>query len=116
MGVATMTINKYQACIYECNRCAQACYECFKACLNEPDVADRKNCMSILVECAKVCEMSSTLLSMNTEFAKDYCNLCAVVCDKCAEECEKFKDEHCQKCAHECGTCADECSRMGGMY
>lgn len=33
MGMATMTSNKHQVCIDECNRCEQASYECFKACL-----------------------------------------------------------------------------------
>ncbi|MFT8315745.1 MAG: four-helix bundle copper-binding protein [Clostridium sp.] len=110
-----MTTNKYQTCIDECNRCAQACYECFKACLNEPDVGARKNCISILAECARMCEMSSALMSMDAQFAKNHCSLCATICDKCAQECAMFKDDHCQKCAQECRTCAEECRKMSGI-
>ena len=57
MGNSTMTKNKHQSCIDECNKCAQVCYECFKACLNEADVSARKNCISVLVECAQMAGM-----------------------------------------------------------
>lgn len=41
MGVVTMVSNNFQSCIGTCNRCAQACYECFEACINEPDLNTR---------------------------------------------------------------------------
>lgn len=82
MSMAMMTQSKYQTCIDECNRCAQACYECFKACLNEADVNARKNCISMLVECAQECEM----------FNDDHCKQCASECRTCAEECKKMSN------------------------
>ncbi|AAK78060.1 hypothetical protein BJV85_000081 [Clostridium acetobutylicum] len=115
MGVATMVTDKYQKCIDACNRCSQACYECFKACLNEPDVNARRTCISILFECAQMCQMSSALMSMDAQFAIDHCKLCSVICDKCAQECSMFQDPHCQKCANECRTCSNECRMMSGM-
>lgn len=114
MGVVTTVTNKYQACIDACAKCAQACYECFKACLNEPDVAPRKNCVSMLIECAKMCEMSVGMMAMDAKYAKDHCNLCATICDDCAKECEMFKDDHCQECADVCRMCANECRMMAG--
>jgi hypothetical protein len=59
--------------------------------------------------------MSASLMSMYGQFAKEHCKLCAAICDKCATECEMFKDDHCQKCAQECRTCAEECKKMAGM-
>ena len=53
MGITTKTTDKYQNFIDECNRCAQACSECMTACLNEPDVGKRKNCISTLNENVK---------------------------------------------------------------
>ncbi|MDD3394439.1 MAG: four-helix bundle copper-binding protein [Anaerotignum sp.] len=99
MGLATKGKNSNQTCIDACNRCAQACNECFEACLNEPDLNARKKCVKMLVACAKMCEMSTGIMSMNGKFAKEHRNMCAKVCDACAQECEMFKDEHCQKCA-----------------
>lgn len=107
--------NKNQTCIDTCNQCAQACYECFTACLNEPDMQARKNCISILVECAGMCQMSAAHMAMDGKFAAQHCGVCATICEKCAEECKMFTDEHCTQCAQICKTCADECRKMAGM-
>lgn len=115
MGVVTNVTDKYQKCIDACNQCAQACYECLKACFNEPDAASRKACMSILLECARICELAVAYMSMDAQYAKDLCKLCAIICDKCAQECDMFKDDHCQKCADVCRNCANECRQMVGM-
>lgn len=53
-----MLTKKNQSCIDACAKCAQACYECFHACLNEPDLNERKNCVSMLVECAMMCQIN----------------------------------------------------------
>lgn len=105
----------FQVCIDACAKCAQACNECFTACLNESDLNARKDCISILVECAMMCQMSVSMMSMNGQFSKEHCRLCAQICDKCAAECAMFKDEHCQKCAGFCRTCAEECRKMTAM-
>lgn len=115
MGIVTNKIDTMQSCIDACKDCTQACYECFDECLNEPDLIARKGCLSILIECAKMCEMSIGTMSMNGQFSKEHCNLCSTVCDKCADECEMFQDNHCQKCADICRMCADECKKMGNM-
>lgn len=52
MVMVTAKTSKYQKCIDECNRYAQACIECMNLCLNEPDVSARINCISTLNECA----------------------------------------------------------------
>lgn len=62
-----------------------------------------------------MCQMSSSLMSIDGKFVKEHCKLCATICEKCAAECDMFKDEHCTKCATECYACADECKKMPGM-
>ncbi|SMB79225.1 protein of unknown function [Desulfonispora thiosulfatigenes DSM 11270] len=115
MGIVTNKTDKYQACIDSCAKCSRACYECFEACLNEPDLKERKNCVSTLVECAQMCQMSVGMMSMSGQFSKQHCQVCAEICDKCAQECAMFKDDHCQKCADICRQCADECRKMASM-
>ncbi|MPM02994.1 putative cysteine-rich protein YhjQ [bioreactor metagenome] len=112
MGIVTNLTDKHQTCIDACNRCAQACEECTMLCLNEPDVAARKNCISGLIECSAICKESACFMAMNAQHAKDLCKLCATVCEKCAAECGMFKDDHCVKCAFECKSCASECKTM----
>lgn len=112
MGVVTNFTDKYQACIDACTTCAQACYECFKECLNEQDIAARKDNIHMLVECANMCQMSAAMMSMDGQYSKEHCKLCATICDSCAQGCSQFADNHSQKCAEVCRQCADECRKM----
>jgi hypothetical protein len=65
-------------------------YECFNACLNEPDLNARKNCVGGLVECAMMCQMSAAMMSISGKFQDDHCKECAAICRECAEECRKM--------------------------
>lgn len=112
MGVLSVSMNVNQKCIDACTMCAQSCYECFRACLNEPDIQARKDCMALLVECAGMCQMSAAHMAMDGKFAKQHCEVCAAVCDSCAIECSVFNDEHCTQCAEICRDCANECKAM----
>jgi len=112
MGIVTNKTDKMQACIDACTKCAQACFECFNACLNEPDLNERKNCVSMLVECAMMCQMSSAMMSMSGKFTLEHCTICATICEKCEQECKMFKDDHCKKCSDICHMCAEECKNM----
>lgn len=69
----------------------------------------------MLIECAMMCQMNVSMMSMGGQFSQEHCSLCAKICDACAKECSMFKDEHCQKCADACRSCADECRNMAGM-
>ncbi|MDK2809245.1 MAG: hypothetical protein PWP24_1983 [Clostridiales bacterium] len=106
---------KNQACIDACTKCSQACYECFHACLNEPDVKERIQCICMLVECAMMCQMSVSMMSMHGKFEMAHCAICADVCDACAKECGGFSDQHCQECAAICKNCSKECQNMARM-
>ncbi|XBX76348.1 four-helix bundle copper-binding protein [Proteinivorax tanatarense] len=86
--------------------------ECFDACLDEPDVSSRKKMLGLLVECAMTAQNSITLMAMNGQLTKEHCELCAKICDMCADECAKFEEQHCQNCADVCHVCANECRQM----
>ena len=115
MGVVSALTDKYELCLNLCAKCTQACYECFKMCLNETDVAARRNCIGILIECALSCQQAVAYMSIDADFAKDHCKLCATICDKCAQECDMFQEAHCKECANICRQCANECRKMVGM-
>jgi hypothetical protein len=103
---------KWQSCIDACMRCAEACEFCATCDLNEPDVKIVLSCAQINRECAKVCWTSASLMSMDSQFAKQFCSLCADVCDACAKECERHNIDHCKRCAQACHSCAEECRRI----
>ena len=108
----TLQNTKWQSCIDACMRCAEACEFCATSDLKEQDVKMMASCAQINRECAAVCWTSSALMSMDSQFAKQFCNLCADVCDACAQECEHHDVDHCKQCALACRNCAEECRKM----
>lgn len=55
------------------------------------------------------------MMSMNGIFAEAYCELCAKICDECAQECVMLKDNHCQKYADIFHMCTNECRNIYSM-
>jgi len=106
---------KWQSCIDACMRCAESCEYCATCDLQEENVKMMINCVQTNRACASVCWTSAQLMSIDSEFAKKFCKLCADIRDTCAKECERHTDmDHCQLCAQTCRKCADECRRMSG--
>src|SRR5690625_2702527 len=112
MGVLSSSPSDMDQCIEECLRCARACEECHTACLQEPDVQARITCMQHLNDCAEICFQAVALMARNSQSAKNFCNLCAAMCEACATECDKFQDTHCKECANICRSCAEVCRQM----
>jgi hypothetical protein len=84
----TLQNTKWQSCIDACMRCAEACEFCATSDLKEQDVKMMASCAQMNRQCAAVCWTSASLMSMDSQFAKQFCILCADVCDACAQECE----------------------------
>lgn len=84
MGVVSSCTDKYQKCIDACNRCFQACHECARLCLNEPDVATRKDHIGMMLECAGICKEAACFMVIDAKHVKEICSLCATICNECA--------------------------------
>lgn len=73
------------------------------------DFAERSH-MRWLMDCADICSITKKFYIRDSEYAGDLLNICAYVCDDCAESCEKFfEDEHMKNCAKVCRDCAEKC-------
>jgi hypothetical protein len=111
-----MAHDQYSASIEACNACADECDHCATACLQEKDVAMLARCIRLDMDCAQICRLAAGYMARDSELAIDICQVCAAVCDACAEECEKHGHmDHCQACAEACRRCAEECRRMANM-
>lgn len=108
-----MSPNQFQSCIQACYACAQACDTCAAACLEEPDPATMARCIALDDECAAMCRLAAQSMSRSSDHAQQVCQLCADICDACADECARHQHQHCQDCAAACRRCADQCRRMG---
>ncbi len=128
---------KWQSCIDACMKCVEACEFCAICDVKEqskalvqvaeeaasagaatsPDIIQEivkmmASSVQINRECAAVCRTSATLMSMNSQFAKQFCTLCTDVCNACAKECERYDVDHSKLCAQACRNCAEECRSM----
>ncbi len=95
--------NKNEALINILDDCARVCESDMTADLMEKDVKIMVRCVQLDIDCAEICALTSNYLSRNSEFAYPITGQCALVCDACAEECEKHPDmPHCVECARVC--------------
>lgn len=104
------TIN--ETLISKVSDCATICDYCAASCLRESDVTMMAACIQLDMECAAVCRTTALLLQLESNHAGAMCQICADICNACAEECEKHEHEHCRKCAAICRECAEECANI----
>jgi hypothetical protein len=57
--------------------------------------------MTLLLDCAEICHTASNFMLRDSELHARVCAVCAEVCDRWAEECEKLgaADEMMRDCA-----------------
>ncbi len=102
----------YKNSIEACLKCAAICNHCASSCTQEEDVKMMAGCIQLDMECAALCYAAAQLMSLGSSKAKEFCKLCADICEQCGAECSKHQTEHCQECAQACKECADECRKM----
>jgi hypothetical protein len=101
----------YQPCIDACIACAEACEQCAAACERE-DSAKMARCISLNTDCAAMCRLAADFMTRNSQYVDLICEDCAEICKGCADECNKYPQDHCQDCALACLQCAQECLKM----
>ena len=93
--------------------CALSCTSCADACAAEPDVEELRQCIRLCLDCADVCTMLMRVgtrhTGHNAAFLAAALELCADICEACAEECERHHHLHCSLCAEACRKCAEDC-------
>lgn len=90
-------------------KCAEQCEYCATSCLQEDNVEEMSRCIRLDLECSSICSTTAHLLNLGSDHADAACQLCADICNACAEECEKHHHEHCRECAVMCRECAEQC-------
>jgi hypothetical protein len=110
-----MAHQQHQSCIEACTACAQECEHCADACLRESNVGKMAECIRLDRDCAEACWGAAAFMSRGSQFAQDFCRVCAEICEACGAECRKYKMDHCQRCADACERCAEECRKMAGV-
>lgn len=110
-----MPQDKFKDCIQACGSCAAACSYCAVACLREDAVEDLTKCIRLDMECAVFCRAAAGIMSLESGYSAQLCQICTDICNDCAEECEKHAAmgmAHCRECADTCRQCAAACKAM----
>lgn len=99
-------------------RCIQACLDCHRVCLTALShhcldvggghVAPRH--VRLMLACAEICRTSAYFMELGTELHKHTCRICAIVCNECANDCERLGDM--RECVDACRHCATTCQSM----
>ncbi len=109
-GKSTQSGNNMEQCIQDCIACYQECISSIPYCLTQGGKHAEAKHITLMLECADLCNLSARSMHLKGQFAFELCQLCAKVCDECAKSC---KATDMQKCADVCRKCAESRRNMG---
>ena len=113
MAAGTMSL---QTCVESCWRSHVMCLETERYCLEKGGMHVMLTHMTLLADCAEMCEKTANSLLRRSPQHGAICIACAQLCDACAQECELMKeDERMLLCARTCRDCANHCREMSKL-
>lgn len=131
--------NMMQQCIENCTTCHQVCLETFNYSLWLGGRYNESVHLRLLLDCVEICQTSANFMLRGSDLHRETCRACAVVCENCAQDCERYTvpgggsgapmsshsghspvskentDEQLKYCAEVCRTCAKSCREMAEM-
>lgn len=104
-------------CIKDCVDCHNSCLETAKHCLYMGGKHADPSHITLLNDCAEICQTSADFMLRGSEYIHKVCDVCAELCDKCTQSCESIdpNDDQMKACASICRTCAGSCRQMADM-
>ncbi len=102
-----------QQCIHDCLNCHNICLNTMAYCLQKGGKHAESTLISLMLDCAEICQTSANFMLRSSDLYAHICAICAVVSDRCAQECEKMGDDPpIRTCAQMCRHCAKSCRQM----
>jgi hypothetical protein len=125
-----------QRCIQDCNECHAICLETLNHGLKLGGRHAESVHVRLLLDCAEICQTSANFMLRGSDLHGHICQACAVICENCAQDCERFVvagvgtgapmsqhsdkapvraeqvDEQMKLCAEACRRCAESCKQM----
>lgn len=94
--------------------CYLSCTKTINHCLETGGEHASPEHINLLMDCAKICNLTSDFACRGSANHKQLCQVCAEICRQCAEQCEQLAgdDEVMKECAEMCRTCAATCEQM----
>jgi len=102
-----------QRCMDDCSECAVICNEGIMYCCSRGGNHVSMQLMSILMDCADMCQMVCRAMTRSSGMSPKMCALCAEMCINCGNMCEQTSgDKMMMLCAEVCRRCAESCMDM----
>lgn len=109
--------SKMQECLHNCQECARICWETLAYCTQQGGRHVEAAHLEALLDCAQICETSTSLLARGSELHTKFCEVCAEACKRCQESCEQFGDDaQMRACADACKRSAQSCEEMARAH
>lgn len=103
-----------EQCIQNCQNCHAICEQTLFYCLQKGEPHVQASHMQVLLDCAQICQVGADFMLRNSPLHVKTCALCAEICTKCADSCERIdkNDPQMKACAEMCRRCAASCQQM----
>lgn len=96
-------------CVELCNEATEACEWCADESLGDEEMEE---CARLCRDVADIASMHARFMARNSRYSPQLAELCATVCEECADECDRHDAGHCQVCADVLRECAESCRTM----
>jgi hypothetical protein len=97
-------------CLENCFEAAEVCEWCADECIDEGE--EMAECIRLCRDVADVATLHARFLARNSHYSPELAEVCAGVCEQCAEVCERHDQAHCGTCADVVRECAESCRSM----
>lgn len=105
-------MNQKKQCIQDCLDCHRVCQET-ALCLHAEGSQAAADHVRLLLDCAAICQASADFMESDSVLQGRFCAACAEICQRCAQECDRFKDDvQLKACANACRRCGESCRQM----
>ena len=101
-----------ESCVVACGNCSRVCLGHVRHCLELGGDHGEPAHIAGLLTCANICRTAAELMTIDSEWHPTVCNLCAQVCEECADACAAMDDM--EECVAACRQCAQACRIMVG--
>jgi hypothetical protein len=110
MDAMEIETDPIEACVAACGNCSRITLQHVRHCVElGGDHADPAH-IAMLLTCANVCRTAAELMAIDSEWYPTLCDLCAQVCEECADACAAMDDM--DACVAACRRCAQACRSM----
>jgi hypothetical protein len=98
--------DEQRECIENCTDATEVCEWCADECLGSDEMEE---CARLCRDVVDIASLHARLMARDSQFSQQLGELCAEVCDACAEECDRHDAKHCQVCVDVLRECAESC-------